>query len=369
MLKETEEQARHSMPAKGDPAQAGLEWLSVLVGFGAFVTFTIWVSEFMTGSLGVADIWALPLLSLAFVVTFLFLRIRPNRIDAIGYIPAVALNVYLIIGVYLNIFPQFGRMDFYQFYSTSYWFPIGTGVSFIFLAPRIAVMFSFSMLAIMLLPLAVSALSTDAYLWPVNSRLLVLQVVLAQIVFVILFLNVAVIRSRYSKTREYIRVLQLLSSTDSLTGLLNRRAMLEILRREIDAARHAKAPLIVAMIDVDYFKRINDGLGHEAGDVVLIHLGQLLTAQLRSQDHFGRWGGEEFLLIASETTLQNGHMLMEKLRETVAAEQFPSARRVTISAGIAELTDLDDATMLLKRADEALYRAKAEGRNRTMVAA
>ena len=152
---------------------------------------------------------------------------------------------------------------------------------------------------------------------------------------------------------------------DPLTGLFNRRAMTEQLERQWLRHRRTQAPLAVLVIDIDHFKRINDTLGHAAGDSVLMHLSTLLQSHVRGEDVVGRVGGEEFLLLLPDTQSQQAIALAERLRVLVRAESLGT----TISIGIALAHSVDEsAESVIARADSALYRAKDAGRNRIEVA-
>lgn len=157
---------------------------------------------------------------------------------------------------------------------------------------------------------------------------------------------------------------------ESLTGVLRREAILEILEREAQRATRYERPLAVAMVDLDHFKSVNDRFGHLGGDGVLQRVAQVLRGGLRGTDSIGRYGGEEFLLVLPETPLEGAVAVAEKIRETVSRSPIPipdhEAITVTTSIGIAELNASDPvaARELLRRADEALYQAKREGRNR-----
>lgn len=159
------------------------------------------------------------------------------------------------------------------------------------------------------------------------------------------------------------------STKDALTGLANRGATLAELSTRFDLSRRHDRPLCVVMVDMDRFKQINDTQGHGAGDYVLQGFGDRVRANLRTSDHAGRIGGEEFLVILSETDLEGAQMFAERLRASVAGTpiQVPAGPllAVTCSLGVAQRSagDLDHGA-LLARADAALYRAKQLGRNR-----
>jgi diguanylate cyclase len=160
-----------------------------------------------------------------------------------------------------------------------------------------------------------------------------------------------------------------LAQTDDLTGLPNRRSVVKMLDDEIARGRRAP-PCSVAMIDIDWFKRINDGYGHPAGDEVLRTVAITVIANIRANDRFGRYGGEEFLLVLPGTDRDEAGRIVERLRRIVAEldwKTFEIDRTVTISAGIATLAHDDSSDAILSRADRALYAAKAGGRNRIAV--
>jgi diguanylate cyclase (GGDEF)-like protein len=159
-----------------------------------------------------------------------------------------------------------------------------------------------------------------------------------------------------------------LAATDVLTGLPNRRAMLDTMQQAMDSSRRGDMPLAIVLVDVDHFKDVNDQHGHATGDAVLIHLGAHMRAQLRSGDVLARWGGEEFLICASGTPMEAARETAERVRAAVAHSPMPHGKPLTVSLGVAVCEPDDDLDSLLLRADRALYRAKSEGRNRVVVA-
>lgn len=159
---------------------------------------------------------------------------------------------------------------------------------------------------------------------------------------------------------------------DALTGLPNRRAVIEALARHCSSARRSGRPLTVLLLDIDHFKRVNDQYGHPVGDEVLQRIADTLRQRLRSQDMAGRFGGEEFLVLLPDTTPEGGLTLAETLREEIAAIAIQidgKTLRVTASIGLhgARLSAKDDCDSLIRHADNALYEAKESGRNRTVV--
>jgi two-component system cell cycle response regulator len=169
-------------------------------------------------------------------------------------------------------------------------------------------------------------------------------------------------------TRADNRRLEELATTDSLTRVLNRRALVERLGVEMDRARRFREDLSILLLDIDFFKKINDTDGHLAGDEVLRQIGGLLEDAVRTVDIVARYGGEEFVLILPETGSDGARVFAERLRERIATSEFGVGGRIirlTVSVGIAtfpspQISSTDD---FFARADEALYRAKAAGRN------
>lgn len=159
-----------------------------------------------------------------------------------------------------------------------------------------------------------------------------------------------------------------LATHDRLTGLWNRGRVVDELARELSRARREKAPLSVAMVDLDHFKAINDTHGHAAGDAVLQQIGARMKAVLRVTDVVGRYGGEEFLLVMPRSDMAGAREVAERLRAAIERETVRCGSidlRVTVTVGVASTTLVGfDATMLVQASDEALYRGKAAGRNR-----
>jgi diguanylate cyclase len=279
---------------------------------------------------------------------------------------ALTLNLYLALSVQLLLASGGDSPDEYQFLTTLYWLPLAYGIAFVFLPVRSALAVSIGSFAATFLPMALgAALGGAPTRWPERFATLVMVLAAAQVAYIVLLRTVATMRADYLRARERIQVVEALAGTDMLTGLPNRRAMTERLDQALAAARRNGEPVVVALFDVDHFKRINDRHGHDAGDKALISVGQVLATQLRASDHLGRWGGEEFLLVAPATPMHAGMDLVERLRATISAWEFEHGQPVTVSVGLSQFLAGDDAHTLLQRADRALYRAKEGGRNRT----
>jgi two-component system, cell cycle response regulator len=163
--------------------------------------------------------------------------------------------------------------------------------------------------------------------------------------------------------------LEKLASTDALTGCMNRRALSEALDQELDRARRYNLALTIILADIDRFKSINDSRGHIAGDSVLRQVGELLRREARSVDIVARYGGEEFVVVMPETALHGAAIFAERLRRRVMARDFADPGEdplhMTVSIGLASFPDerVQSSDGFVSLADQALYRAKNEGRN------
>lgn len=176
-----------------------------------------------------------------------------------------------------------------------------------------------------------------------------------------------VLYRRSIELKAAYRRIEELAELDELTGSYNRRCIMRLLDAEIEKSRRTSTPCAIALIDLDWFKRINDAHGHPVGDEVLRTFAITIFANIRPGDSFGRYGGEEFLLLLPDTDGNAASRMLERLRRVVADldwSAFSPGMLVTISAGVVTLRDVDTADTFLARADSALYSAKAQGRNR-----
>ena len=173
------------------------------------------------------------------------------------------------------------------------------------------------------------------------------------------------------RLRDNVQMSIELAITDGLTGLHNRRYMESHMATLVEQAAARAKPLAVLVLDLDYFKSVNDTYGHDAGDDVLREFSERLKKSIRGIDLACRYGGEEFVVVMPDTDMTVAGMVAERLRRRIAGEPFNVGKQaqtidVTISIGMAALLPGDNAAAILKRADQALYRAKRDGRNRVV---
>ncbi|MCA1621196.1 MAG: diguanylate cyclase [Acidobacteria bacterium] len=179
------------------------------------------------------------------------------------------------------------------------------------------------------------------------------------------------LRQRAEELRRSAEAASEMSMTDALTGLLNRYGLQRALQRELSEARRYARPLSCLLLDIDFFKAVNDTYGHAAGDAALVQAARALTESVRGSDVVCRYGGEEFLVLAPETAAPGAAALAEKIRQAFSTRLFGDGARtfpLTLSVGVAELRDSESGNDMIARADEALYHAKQSGRDRVEAA-
>ncbi|WP_097459981.1 GGDEF domain-containing protein [Mangrovitalea sediminis] len=211
-------------------------------------------------------------------------------------------------------------------------------------------------------------------------QLFALMLVLAQIAVIGGFINGLreklrhrnrELQSAMEELNSALARIQELASRDALTGVFNRRHLFYVMAKEINRQRRANGPFSVCILDIDFFKQVNDQYGHIAGDEVLKRVAEAVMNDLRNIDCFGRYGGEEFLLILPQTSLEGARIKAERVRQQIETLRFPSidnAFRITVSIGVAEHWPEEEPDNTINRADSALYEAKTQGRNRIVIA-
>ncbi len=190
--------------------------------------------------------------------------------------------------------------------------------------------------------------------------------------------DLRVTKQRVDEAEKRINELQseldkasLLVRHDQLTGALNRRGLDEIYDNEVARANRRKSPLCVALLDIDNFKKLNDSLGHDAGDAALIHLVSVIRETLRPQDTLARFGGEEFIILLPDTAVADASKALTRLQRELTKRIFLHENEkvlITFSAGVTELRSDDSQAGAIKRADEAMYTAKKTGKNKVVAA-
>ncbi|OGO76672.1 MAG: hypothetical protein A2Y23_06325 [Clostridiales bacterium GWB2_37_7] len=212
--------------------------------------------------------------------------------------------------------------------------------------------------------------SEDAW-YKANNMVLVSQISSEQKIskyklsFLVFFFNILLSIIIIFLIKKYVKdALEEMVNKDGLTGIYNRRFFSEILYNEIKRSERTDKLFSIIILDIDFFKIINDNYGHDIGDKILMELSEIVNQCIRKSDLFARIGGEEFALIAPEANIEAAVQLAEKIRRKVEEGIFANDLKITISLGISQYQRLDDVNTIFKRADNALYKAKGNGRNR-----
>jgi len=166
-----------------------------------------------------------------------------------------------------------------------------------------------------------------------------------------------------SESKRANEELQNLTVTDYLTNTYNRRFFIQKLEEEIERSKRNENKFSIVMFDIDYFKRINDRFGHNCGDLVLKGIAGMVKNRIRKIDCFARWGGEEFMLLLPDTTIDKTKSLVEELRRGISKINISCVDKVTASFGVVEYCNKYTADMLIQNVDNMMYKAKTEGRN------
>ncbi|EDP74262.1 GGDEF domain-containing protein, partial [Hydrogenivirga sp. 128-5-R1-1] len=193
-------------------------------------------------------------------------------------------------------------------------------------------------------------------------------------ILIIISIIIYVGNSVVKETLEKLLFLDKIANQDILTGLHNRKKLIEILKNELIRARRYNRPLSILLLDIDDFKKINDKFGHNFGDKILQEFAKLLKMSLRNTDHAGRWGGEEFIIVLPETNKKNAVKVAEKIRNLIG-NYFEDiyGKKITVSIGLTEFKDWKNESIdvimheIIEIADKALYKAKRDGKNQVAV--
>ncbi len=342
--------------------------MHLLLFIGTVMIFVVWLMEMQLGVITPWDIWMEPLLACVVGGTALVMVRRPDLDAPLRPVPVTAFNLYLVAALHLTLLKSPGPEQWYQTLTTLYWVPLAYGCAFVFLDLRMALVVCSITATAIFVPMTVWWQQGELPAWTWESGPLLVVIALSHAMYVLLLWAVVKLRDSHADARASEERMRTLAATDVLTGLPNRRAMLDTLQQSLDSSRRADLPLAIALVDVDHFKDVNDRHGHASGDAVLIELGGRMRAQLRGSDTLARWGGEEFLICAPGTPKDAAREIAERVRGAVATSPMPHGRPLTVSLGVAVCQPGDDVDSLLLRADRALYRAKSEGRDRVVVA-
>ncbi len=287
--------------------------------------------------------------------------LRHRRLKAFACFFGVA--VYLLAQLLIFALAEPGD-SIYPVSNTLQWMPALYVAAFM-LFPRRRALFAAGVTFVLSAIVLGSAAIVSARTGDPRVPALLVNAIAAHLLTLMLLSMVVMLRHEFERVSLHARVMEDAANTDPLTGVPNRRALEDWL---VDwEAQPRRATAVLILFDIDHFKIVNDAHGHLVGDEILVSTAQLIGSQLRSQDLFGRWGGEEFLVILDGATQAEARALADRVRQIVHGSVHPVAGAVTLSAGIAICSSGEPAVNAFRAADAALYAAKAAGRNRVEV--
>ncbi|MFC4426481.1 sensor domain-containing diguanylate cyclase [Deinococcus navajonensis] len=251
----------------------------------------------------------------------------------------------------------------------SYWLPLSYVVAFLAFRRRWALAASLGLFLVLLSVVVVFVVAVpDVPAIKREHSVLLVQMLLTHATFISFFVLFGVLQNRYVRTISEAQSEARAAYVDALTGVANRRQLGQWLAGRLEHRAGQNEPLSIILLDLDRFKSINDTYGHDIGDQVLRAAAEAVGASLRRGTLFGRWGGEEFLVILPGAALAEAQGVAERIRLGVASATYPLPVQVTVSLGVAQAREGERPEGILKRADQALYTAKHAGRNQVQAA-
>ncbi|MEO5688008.1 MAG: GGDEF domain-containing protein [Burkholderiaceae bacterium] len=331
---------------------------------GVLAVLAIWHMEALDGTIDAVDRIGYPAMVLIFSTSLVALWRHPQVLGWVRWIGFLSITLVLLVDLWHQIHQPGPLLGNYNSLTLWNWLPLCYAMAFFMLATRQAFFAAASILAFFALCTLIRSSAGTSY--AMSDRSLMINTLISHVVLVVCLTGMVWLKYVVTMQGEQATQLNLLAATDALTGLANRRRTLQLLDQLARDCRLDLAP-VVLLCDLDHFKQINDGWGHAMGDQVLVAVASALRASTRDADMVARWGGEEFLVVLPVTRDGEASELAERLRLRVEALQVADRHQcpvpVTLSIGIARLCANETGSGWLKRADEALYLAKAEGRN------
>ncbi|MFZ4641235.1 MAG: GGDEF domain-containing protein [Nodosilinea sp.] len=346
--------------SKAQPLEAiRQQWLKILSGIFLVALTSLWIGEFMIGCLSPMDKLAYPVLLSLTSISLLLLQLNPSAYKISVMVIVGVLTAYQLICLQAIIWGYLPVTDSYKLAAFVQWFPLIYLLIFLFVRKKYALLFSLGVYGC----LGLSAILCGwlGHILPVQQQAFpyLLHMIITHPIYISIFTAVASLQKSFSQ-------FQTDADIDYLTNLANRRAASRALETALSS--NSQSSIGVMLIDIDRFKTINDAFGHGIGDQVLVQVGKLFHQGLRKTDIASRWGGEEFLVVLVSTTAHELYQTAERLRQRLETYPHPSVGQVTASFGVAIAKPGDRLETLLRRADQALFKAKRAGRNRVVVA-
>jgi diguanylate cyclase (GGDEF)-like protein len=351
---------------RNDPVQTSKRLVYLIATpMGVLSLILLWGISYYCGKLSWLDYYALPINAFLLLFLFFFLWIRLLPIRSFEYFVYSLTFIYFTIKIYTVLHGAI--FDGSQIESDFIlWIPFIYILGFSMLDIRNALQCALAFFIIILLLGVFVLFQTGSFnIVPHNFSLLI-EIYLSSVFYIIILYLMSRVSEHYVTAQVTADLMSKLAMTDSLTHVDNRRQLEKYLDEEVKRADRHRLPLAIIMFDVDNFKRINDRFGHSTGDMVLVESARIVSDSLRSSDHFGRWGGDEFLCVATNTDEDTANRLADRLRKEINEAQIHESFPVTCSFGVTRFVRGDTPDSLVRRADMGLFRAKNNGRNQVV---
>jgi diguanylate cyclase (GGDEF)-like protein len=321
-----------------------------LLGGISTLEVATWIILNRLGQINTVDFWLLPSLAGTFLIILGLLLQRPQRVKLIHRIMLAGICCYELLDLFSSGLPEVRNQN--AIGVGMVWFPVTTVIAFLILRHQLATRLSTAYILFSLL-LGLAYFHNGINPTQINAMLQFYASNLA-------ILGVSWV---FGHMRNQYLTMRTMAYTDTLTGLLNRRAMTD----HLETAHANNTPYCLLVIDIDEFKRVNDTFGHPVGDQVLREMALTLENHTRGSDRIARWGGEEFLILAQDSSVLQAQGLADRLLEAVRIANI-AGLGLTVSIGISERRAGSTLETIISLADVALYQAKNAGRNRTEIA-
>ncbi len=341
-----------------------LRVLRPMLAVAALALMAIWYQEANHGLLNVVDRALYPVLLAVNGLGALLLSLRPRTLRPVVAAVFVTFITYLVSNYYHVYVQQVlaGSASTYELSTLALWLPLGYVAGYVFFSPRVAGLSALAIYAAFSLPQLV--MLGMGFTPAGDIRELAVNLLLSHPVYLAALWGVAQLKTHAMGAQDLAQSMSAAATEDPLTGVANRRAMVHALEAVVQGLPGSGREAALLLFDVDRFKAINDSHGHHVGDDVLIALARHAQVGLRSSDLLGRWGGEEFVILALDQGESQAMQMAERLRAGLEQLAHPGVGPVTASVGVTLFVPGDGVAEFLKRADDALYLAKERGRNR-----
>jgi len=333
----------------------------LMLALSAVAVAVMWYLDESRNLLNAIDHIGYPVLLAVTSIGTVLLLFRPASFQAVVTTVFVTFTTYLLASYYYILIYQglAAESSSYMLSSIALWLPLSYVAGYVFFSPRVAVRTSLAIYVTICLPQLFTIHATNAL-----AGQLAVAILVSHPVYIAALWGVARLKVHTRGIHALAKSMSMAASVDPLTGIANRRAMLHALDTVSQVLSGANRPVALLLFDVDHFKVINDHFGHAGGDKVLVELAQRANAHLRPTDLIGRWGGEEFIILALDQDGSQALLMAERLRVELEQIAYPDVGTVTVSIGVTSYLAGEDVDNFVNRADKALYLAKERGRNR-----